>query len=126
MDIDPKQWFEIAIHNPIILVLLGGLLFGIGFTQLIKKTWLAFGDTTKVSPRRYDVSVMWLSVASTFLSTHTLWLAVIPVDTHGLNRAVSIIAGFGSPKIYDWARALIAWKFPALAAKLGGGSDEQA
>jgi len=124
MDIDPAKWFEIATHNPIILVTLGGLLFGLGFTQAVKKTWLAFGDATKISVRRYDVSVMWLSILSTFFATHTLWQAVIPIDAHGLNRAVSLVIGIGSPKIYEWVKAIIAWRFPALAARMGNGSEE--
>src|ERR1039458_6000802 len=108
MDIDPGKGCEIATHNPTLLVMLGGLLIGIGFTQAVKKTWLAFGDVTKVSANRYQASVMWLSILTTFLGTHTLWWSVIHVDAHGLNRAVSLANAFGSPKVYQWVKAWIA------------------
>src|SRR5271167_534780 len=102
-DFNLGKWLGILANYPVISVLFCGLLIGTGFTQIIKKTWLAFGTAT-ISTKRYNASLAWLSAASTFLGTHTMWMAMIPIDAPGLGRIVSLVAAFGSPKVFDWTR----------------------
>jgi hypothetical protein len=114
----PDQWLRMLQQYPVLQVLLGGAIGGTCFTQLVKKSAAAFAPLA-ISDRRYRVSVLWLSVLSTFSTTNWLWLGIIHDTGTGLRHVVSIIAGVSSPFSYDGMRALVAWKFPEFAAKWG-------
>lgn len=117
-DFNPATWFDLLKHNPIAQVMLGGLLAGSGITQAVKKTWLAFGDASKISVARYRASCMWLAMLSTTMITYGLFHAIIFVDPHGLAKAVALVTGLPAPLAYNAVRAFARWKFPAFAAAM--------
>jgi hypothetical protein len=118
-DFNPATWIELLKHNPVLEVILGGLLLGTAITQAVKKTWLAFADTTRITQARYRVSCMWLAILSTMFATYVMFHTIIAgVDAHGLGKVVAVSSGIAAPLVYVWTRALIKWKFPALAAAM--------
>jgi hypothetical protein len=114
----PQQWLDILAHYPWFVPLLGGPLTGAAFTQLIKKTYLAFYPMP-VSDARYTASVRWLAVVSTYGFTQLLWPFFVNHEPTGLGHLVSAISGVCAPSSYTLTKAAIAWKFPDLAKRLG-------
>jgi hypothetical protein len=115
---------DFLVRFPVIAVLAAGVLFGTGFTQLIKKTYLVWMPIAKepVSDARYRLTVRWLSALSTY--AFSLWLWHEFLDHTGGEEVLCAGTAFLSPLLYDWTRALIAWKFPSLVARWGSGDDE--
>jgi hypothetical protein len=114
-----KEIYAFLIQYPVLAVLVGGMVFGAGLTQIVKKTYLAYMPiaSSPVSVGRYKATVRVLSCLSTFLFSHWLWdtfLTHQPGDT-------ALCAGDAvlSPLVYDGARALIGWKFPEFAKRWG-------
>lgn len=120
MDLDIGHWLEIFKHNPVLIVLVAGLLAGTFVTQAIKYTYLSLSPG-KVSNARYSVGVWWLAILLSAAFTKWFWIALLPTEfnLHGLGNVVSITAGFGSPCLYWLAKRLLSWWKPDLAAKLG-------
>ena len=119
MDVHIPNWrevLELITRFPVILVILLGQLFGAGFTQLVKKTYLAW-TSEPVSDARYKISVRWLSVLSTYFFTVLLWHGMLAHQ--GAEEIICAGLGFISPLVYDGTRAMIAWKWPQFAAKWG-------
>jgi hypothetical protein len=122
MDFHVPGLHEIAdflVQFPVIAVLLAGVLFGTGFTQMVKKTYAASQSAAMnpVSEARFRISIRWLSVVSTFAFSLWLWHEFL-MHTGG-EEVLCAGTAFLSPLIYDWTRALIAWKFPSLVASWG-------
>jgi hypothetical protein len=118
-DFNPKFWLDIAQHNPILLVILVGLAAGSGVTQAVKKTWLAFGDVSKVTQARYRASCTWLSIIVTAFCTYMMFHSIIFTEVHGFGKALAAANGMISPLSYKLTKSLIAWKFPSIAAGWG-------
>lgn len=121
MDVHTPTLMELMgllVQFPVLAVLLGGFLFGSGFTQMIKRTYIAYRPLggEPVSQNRFRVSVRWLATLSTYLFTVELWHTFL--EHNGAEEVVSIGTAFSSPVIYDCGRALIAWKFPDLRKHL--------
>lgn len=119
MDIHIPDWHEIAelfTRFPVLLVMLLGQIFGTAFTQLVKKTYIAFSPH-RVSLPRYRVSVRWLSALATYLFSVLLWDGML--GHSGAEEIVCIGAAFASPLAYDGVRAVVAWKWPDFAVKWG-------
>ena len=113
-----KEIIEIFTSHPIFIVVIFGQLFGFSFTQMIKKTYMAFrAETNPVSIKRYQISVLWLAVCSTFFFTIILWRRIVGHD--GFEIVVSAGCGFFAPVDYRIVKGIIAWKFPGLADKFG-------
>lgn len=116
---------DFLVRFPVLAVLLAGLVFGLAFTQLIKKTYVVYrplGDPP-VSEARYLLTVRWLSALSTYCFTVWLWHGWL--EHSGGEEVLCVGTAILSPLIYDAVRALIAWKFPALTANWGrDGTDE--
>jgi hypothetical protein len=108
-----------AVQFPVVAVLVAGVLFGTGLTQLVKKTYLVYMPIAKVqvSIERYTVTTRWLSVLSTYCFSLWLWHAYL--QHTGGEEVLCLGTAFLSPLLYDWTRALVAWKFPALTANWG-------
>ena len=122
-DLDVEKWIKIARTNPILLAMGGGLLIGIAVTQLVKSTWLAFGDTTLINKARYRVTCMWLAVVTTFLSTHYLWNAIIPTEAPLLNKTVSLGMALTSPLMYRAIKAALPEKYAKVLGDNGAFED---
>ncbi|MBS0379935.1 MAG: hypothetical protein JSS29_15760 [Proteobacteria bacterium] len=118
----PEEWLHILTTYPWFVPLLGGPLAGTGFTQLIKRTYL---DLTPglVTTKRYTASVRLLAVISTFVFTRWLWPFFVPHPQSGLGFLVALISGVIAPSSYTATKALIAWKWPDFAKRLGDESD---
>ena len=114
-----QEVFSLMAQFPAILVLMGGVVFGSGLTQLVKKTYVAFQPVPQVSPARFKASVRWLSALCTYLFTVALWHGMLPHQ--GSEEVIAMGTAFCSPLVYDGARALIAWKFPLFAQHWGAG-----
>lgn len=124
LEFHPQQWLDVLTHYPWMVPLLAGAFVGTSFTQLVKK--LATGFTrVAVSDSRYKASVQLLAVVATFAATQLLWPYFVHHVPTGLGHLVSAFSGICAPKSYDITKALIAWRFPELAKRLGdnGGSD---
>lgn len=119
MDFDIGHWIELAKHNPLLIVLVVGTIGGVAVTQLVKATYLAFANGSRISDKRYRVSVQWLAALLTFLITNELWELMIAERETALRHVVSAVSGVLAPHTYNWAKAGIAWKWPALADKFG-------
>jgi hypothetical protein len=119
MDFDLKTWLDIAQHDPVLVVILVGMAAGSGLTQAIKKTWLAFGDLSKVTQLRYRASCTWLAIVLTALCTYMAFHGLIFREAHDFGKVIALANGMISPLSYKAGKALIAWKFPSLAASLG-------
>lgn len=119
MDFDTQKWLDIAKGNPVLVILVAGLIAGSGVAQMIKLMYIAICDTQRISEARYRAGMNALSILSTYLLTYMLWHAMIPEDSHGLGKVASLLSAFSAPFAYKTAKALIAWKFPDLAAKMG-------
>jgi hypothetical protein len=120
----PAEIAQLAVQFPVILVLLGGIVFGSGLTQLIKRTYLAWQPLSDkpVSKERYRASLRWLAALSTYAFTMGLWHTML--EHTGAEEVVSIGTAFCSPLVYDCGRALIAWKFPGFGHHLNKDGDE--
>jgi hypothetical protein len=121
----PDQWLAILRGNPVLLVLLGGMIGGTAFTQTAKLFYLAFpsvlglAGSGSVSEARYNFSITVLASMATFAITDWLWLVIIHDTGTGLRHPVSLVAAVACPYAYKGVKALVAWKFPAFAAKWG-------
>jgi len=119
VDVEPSHWLEILHNNPVLLVIVGGMVGGNAATQTVKLTYLAWFKVDAVEMDRYRISVMWLAVLTTFLLTNRLWEAFIGEKGTGLRHVAALIAALASPYVYRGAKAAVAWKFPEWAAKWG-------
>lgn len=119
MDFEPSHWLEILRNNPVLVVMLGGLVGGNAITQTVKLTYLAWFKVAAVDMDRYRVSVMWLAVLTTFLLTNRLWEAFIGGKDTGLRHVAGLIVALASPWVYRVVKAGVAWKWPDFAAKWG-------
>lgn len=107
--------WEIVQAYPVIIVLLGGLLFGSGVTQLVKhsyRDWFAHTLMRPISDGRFRFSVRILSAASTYAFTLALWHIFLG-HAHG-DEVIGAGTAIFSPALYDFSRALIRWKWPGL------------
>jgi hypothetical protein len=120
MDFHPDRWLAILVQYPVITVLVAGAVGGMCLTQVVKSIYFAWFNGTKISDSRYRASVLMLTVLVTFLFTNELWEGLIGEHGTGLRHVVSLISACTAPYAYKGARGLIAWKWPGLAAKLGG------
>ena len=114
-----KEVYGFLIQYPVLAVLLGGIVFGAGLTQIVKKIYLAYMPvaSSPVSNARYKATTRLLSCLSTFLFSHWLWDTFL---THQIGDT-ALCAGVGvlSPLVYDGVRAVISWKFPEFAKRWG-------
>lgn len=122
MDFNLGHWLEIFRSNPILMVLLGGLVAGTVVTQAIKFTYLKLFPKD-VTDARYSIGVWWLAILSSGAFTQWFWMAIMPADIHGhlLSYLTSITAGFLSPCLYWLGKRLLGWWKPDLAKRLGDG-----
>ena len=111
------ELLEALTRLPILWVLGGGMLAGVSSTQFLKQGWLAFGDTTRVTERRFAFGVRSFSASSTWLFTLGLWHNELKHG--GLEEWVCAGWGIASPVVYDGLRAAVSWKFPEFAAHWG-------
>lgn len=118
-DFDPSQWVGLAARYPILLVMIGGFLLGSCFTQAVKKTWLAWGNTALINKKRYQNSCQWLAVLSTYWATEMIWRVVMLENGHGLKRITSISVAFVCPVFYAGLVALLRMRWPLLAEQFG-------
>jgi len=114
---DLHEIMEIVLRFPVLLVATLGQVFGGSFTQIVKKTYLAWANGSRVSEPRYRASVRWLSVLSTYFFTVVLWHQSLPHT--GYEEIASVGLGFLSPLLYDLTKMLVRWKFPDFAASWG-------
>ena len=119
MEFEPEKWLEILKHNPVLVVMLGGLIGGNAITQTVKLTYLAWFKVEAVDMARYRVSVMWLAVLTTFLLTNRLWEMFIGERDTGLRHVSGLIVALASPWVYRGVKAGVAWKFPEWTARWG-------
>ena len=64
-------------------------------------------------------SLALLGLAATFLFTNRLWMAFIG-DTHtGLRHIAALIVALACPYVYRIVKAIVAWKWPKVAEKMG-------
>ena len=113
---DLHEILDALARFPVIVVLVAGLFFGGGFTQLVKKTYLAV-DAGAVSAARYRISVRWLAAVSTYAFTILLWHQII--GHSGYEEIVCIGTGFAAPLSYDLLKAGLKWKWPQLTQGWG-------
>jgi hypothetical protein len=123
MEFHPSQWLEILAKYPVISVLLGGAVGGMCLTQILKQVYFALPIRT-LSDARYTALVLVVTVIVTFLFTNELWETVIGDHGSGLRHVVSLASACTAPYAYKGLRIVIAWKWPGLAAKLGGNDLE--
>lgn len=121
---DLREIANLLAQFPILMVLLGGMVVGNGFTQIIKKTYLAFRPLGghDVTDARYRISIRWLAAISTYGFTLWLWHGLLKAE--GPAEVVSIGTAFASPLLYDVLRALVGWKFPEFAKRWGTDPDK--
>ena len=120
-----RELIDFLIQFPVIAVLLGGILFGAGFTQVVKKTYLVYAPISNapVSRARYKATTRILSCASTTAFSLWLWHSFL---THtGGEEVLAVGNGFISPFVYDGVRALIGWKWPELVKHWGSATDDE-
>ena len=120
MSIDFHFFVDLLTRWPVLWVLAGGAVFGMGLSQLIKQTWLQFGSTT-VSAQRYRVSVRWLAALTTYGFTMGLWHSTL--SHTGIEEWVCAGWGLFQPVLYDALRALVAVRWPDFAAKWGSNAS---
>jgi hypothetical protein len=123
LDFKPGLWLQAFADNPVVVILLFGLLSGNGFAQAVKLTYLGFGDPEKITRARYRATMNWLAITSTFLFTYLFWRSYAPQGAHGLERLSSLGTGFSSPFVYKAVRALADRFCPGFAAKWGDNGE---
>ncbi len=116
---DLHELLETFVRLPVLWVLGGGMLFGLSATQFVKKGWLAFGSTEKVTEPRFTFSIRALSALLTWLFSLGLWHNQLDHTSAGLEEWVTAGWGIACPVVYDLLRAAVAWKFPDFAAHWG-------
>jgi hypothetical protein len=116
---DLHEILDALARFPVVVVVAAGMLFGGGFTQLVKKTYLAFAGGT-VSVARYRITVRWLAALSTYSFTIILWHETL--GHSGYEQIVAIGSGAAAPLCYDLLKAGLKWKWPQLTA--GWGDDD--
>ena len=119
MDFDPPHWLEIARNNPVLTLLVIGMVGGAGAAQFVKMAFLAFGNTSSITVARYRFTMYMLAFLFTACITHALWNEEIPPPYHGLDDTASIVNGFICPYAYRAIKALVAWKMPKFAEGWG-------
>jgi hypothetical protein len=115
---DADHWLSILHREPVVLILMAGLLAGSGLAQTVKKLYLGYFPKG-ISDARYRATMNVLAIACTYLITLALWREVIPTDGSGLERVSSLASALCAPLAYKLTKALVAWKFPDFAAKWG-------
>jgi hypothetical protein len=117
MNIDPVFIVELIKRWPWLWVLAAGSVFGLGLTQLIKQSWLTFGNVAAVSRERYKLGVRWLAALTTYLFSLGIWHSVL--DHGALEEWICAGWALVQPLLYDAIRALVATRWPDFAAKWG-------
>jgi len=85
---------------PVLIVLLGGMLFGVLATQMIKLWWLAYeSNLVPTSRAKYQANVRMLAFVCTFAFTALLWANMMGHTALGL--IVSAGSAFGAPLGYS-------------------------
>jgi hypothetical protein len=115
--LDPREALNALAQWPVLWVLMGGMLAGVSATQFLKLGWLAFGDTTKITERRFALSVRTFSALTTYLFTLGLWHS--QMGHGGLEEWACGVWGIGAPVVFDASRALVATRWPEFAAHWG-------
>jgi hypothetical protein len=120
---DIGDLLALFLHFPTFAVLVGGLVFGAGFTQFIKKAFLDlyYDRPWPVTERRFKLTVRVLAASSTYAFTLSLWHGLLAHT--GAEEVVSVGTAFSAPLVYDGTRAMIAWKFPQLVRHWGHVGD---
>ena len=114
----PSEWLDIIRHEPVIVVLIGGILGGICLTQTVKKTYLTF-QPNLVSDARYRISVYWFAMLSTGILSNYLWFYMSITTGTGLRHVVATIDACAAPYVYQGAKALVATRWPNFAKHWG-------
>jgi hypothetical protein len=121
MDFHPSLWAEVFRQNPVLAVLLGGLVGGLAVTQTAKVLYLQYKlGTLPVTDHRYSLSVYALALLSTFLFTNRLWEFLIGEKQSGLRHVVSLIAGLACPYVFQGLR----WGVGVVKRRYNGGTPK--
>jgi len=113
---DWRELLQLFQQFPVLGVLVGGQVGGVVFTQILKKTYLAF-TTVKITVARYQISVWWLSVLLTYL--FSLWGWRVFLHHTGAEEIICVIAAGSAPYVYRVVKSLVKWKFPEFAKTWG-------
>jgi hypothetical protein len=115
MEFHPSQWVDVFRQNPVLSVLLGGLVGGLTFTQTIKVLYNGFKlSSVPVSDGRYTASLYALALIATFFFTNRLWEFIIGERGSGLRHIVAVIAGLACPYVFKacrWGTGVVKRKY---------------
>lgn len=117
----PSDWLAILQQEPVILVLLGGMIGGIALTQTAKLTWYTFNIEVGVRPYRLGATIF--ATVATFTITDYLWSELGLTTGTGLKHVTSFISAIAAPYTYKAAKALVATRWPNFAAKWGDSTN---
>jgi hypothetical protein len=105
MDFHPSLWADVFRQNPVLMVLLGGLVGGLALTQTVKVLYLQYKlGTLPVTDGRYSGSLYLLALLSTAFFTNRLWEFIIGEHGSGLRHLVALIAGLACPYVFKAGR----------------------
>jgi hypothetical protein len=116
---DADKWLEILQNHPVLLVLFGGLVGGIAFSEAVKYTYMKL-QPNMVPDGRYELTIFWLSILGTFCFTNWLWLGLIPEHPDTFFRhIVSAISAGASPWVYIGLRKVVPIAYAYISKKFG-------